>query len=1229
MRLSSLSIVAACASTLLSVHANADRGGLADRGMQSIRRGEQRNAPVSTVARARKETKEGHWGGSLAGSEASQILFFRDYAIGACAYEAALQGGALGTVTFTSNATTFAGLIANGTEWDLIVVANQNYSNVGTFQQALVTYHAADDGCGIIVSEWKDTSAASYFPALGFSHNQPWNVFGALSIEPGSTVSGSAPVTLVDIGWEVWNTGTIGGGTAELRGTQSNVMSARNGKIIVNGFLSDTLSPFANGVDMVRRQMAALTRPPCNFGDCNNDGICDDGQLPGNDCNGNNVLDSCDIANGSATDCNGNGTPDSCELAGGAADCNGNGTLDSCELASGAATDCNGNGTLDSCDIAAGTPDCNGNGKPDSCDIQRGSATDCNGNGVPDSCDIIGGSANDVNQNGIPDSCEPDCNGNGIPDAYEVAGGFVADCDNNGQPDSCDIAGGAADCDTDGVLDSCELAAGAPDCNGNGVLDSCDIAGGTAADCNGNTIPDSCDLANGAPDCNANGIPDSCDIGGSSGQQVTIGFEEYSGVAATPITNQYPGLVFEAGPNGSQWTASDIISAGFNCSGWDCDTEQPNGLSAGTGEYWVCGRVACLPQNPYAGSASIRLTGSGATYFQLDYSSASTLYLVAFDAGGAQIDVDSGPANRRFVENNSSGPGTLRVEAPSGTRIASVTVHDSGNYWGIDSIVTDVGATSANDCDGNGVPDSCDLANGAPDCNGNGIQDSCDLASGAALDCNGNSVPDSCDLANGSAKDCNGNSIPDSCDIASGFSTDPEGDGIPNSCEPDPGVTMAGPGNAAPGQCSAIGDEVVFNVSVLNPPIVTVAGQFNVVYDRAVLEYVGISGGDAPITDILVSNHDAGNGSIFWISTIPNGGSGTLADLRVASLRFRVIADDCDGGVHASLDEGFAPVLIANDGGITADLPLTQPASFVIDTTGPVLSGVPADLTVPADAGSGCFAARELTPPSVIDNCGDADLVITRSDAQPLGAPWACGTTIVTWSATDGCGRTAQATTSVTVEPYHLLDLRLAYAGSGYASSMGRCIDIDLGDVEAAVAMTFAAGVGMETIQVPVGSYGCATADDDLHSLVSTGSVVIEGTRYVLALAGTSALVNGDVTDDNLVNVADWGVIVTRIGSMQPADVDCSTAGFHVDFNGDGAVTQADGDFIVASLLRTGATGCGALIGGSADEGSMSVDQLAAIAGPDAILADLNGDGMVDLDDVSLWAAARERRGEE
>ncbi|MEY2713945.1 MAG: hypothetical protein RIT24_288, partial [Planctomycetota bacterium] len=64
-----------------------------------------------------------------------------------------------------------------------------------------------------------------------------------------------------------------------------------------------------------------------------------------------------------------------------AADCNGNGVLDSCELASNTATDCNGNGVLDSCDLAAGNgTDCNGNGLPDSCDLASG-APDCNGNG--------------------------------------------------------------------------------------------------------------------------------------------------------------------------------------------------------------------------------------------------------------------------------------------------------------------------------------------------------------------------------------------------------------------------------------------------------------------------------------------------------------------------------------------------------------------------------------------------------------------------------------------------------------------------------------------------------------------------------------------------------------------------------------------------------------------------------------------------------------------------------
>ena len=48
------------------------------------------------------------------------------------------------------------------------------------------------------------------------------------------------------------------------------------------------------------------------------------------------------------------------------------------------------------------------------------------------------------------------------------------------------------------------------------------------------------------------------------------------------------------------------------------------------------------------------------------------------------------------------------------------------------------------DCDGDGVLDSCALSQGSPDCDLNGIPDSCDIANGA-LDTNSNQIPDTCE----------------------------------------------------------------------------------------------------------------------------------------------------------------------------------------------------------------------------------------------------------------------------------------------------------------------------------------------------------------------------------------------------------------------------------------------------------------------------------------------------
>lgn len=84
------------------------------------------------------------------------------------------------------------------------------------------------------------------------------------------------------------------------------------------------------------------------------------------------------------------------------------------------------------------------------------------------------------------------------------------------------------------------------------------------------------------------------------------------------------------------------------------------------------------------------------------------------------------------------------------------------------------------DCDGNGVPDACDLLDGdAFDCDGNGVPDACQA------DCDGDGVPDACE------PDCNDNAVPDDCDFAAGASEDCNDNGIPDECDGADTVSVA------------------------------------------------------------------------------------------------------------------------------------------------------------------------------------------------------------------------------------------------------------------------------------------------------------------------------------------------------------------------------------------------------------------------------------------------------
>ncbi|UCC31945.1 MAG: hypothetical protein JSU86_06635, partial [Phycisphaerales bacterium] len=61
-----------------------------------------------------------------------------------------------------------------------------------------------------------------------------------------------------------------------------------------------------------------------------------------------------------------------------------------------------------------------------------------------------------------------------------------------------------------------------------------------------------------------------------------------------------------------------------------------------------------------------------------------------------------------------------------------------------------------------------------------------DLSAAGACDCNGNGVPDDLDIAEGTSQDCNDTGVPDDCDIAAGVSDDNNGNGIPDECDCPP-----------------------------------------------------------------------------------------------------------------------------------------------------------------------------------------------------------------------------------------------------------------------------------------------------------------------------------------------------------------------------------------------------------------------------------------------------------
>ena len=449
--------------------------------------------------------------------------------------------------------------------------------------------------------------------------------------------------------------------------------------------------------------------------------------------------------------------------------------------------------------VAASIDDCNMNWIDDACEIADGALPDCNNNGVPDNCDTSTGASDD-------------CNGNFIPDTCELDAGTSFDCNNNGVLDECDLRDMTSfDCNENDVPDECDIANNdSNDVNSNVIPDECE------PDCNNNDTPDDWDVfTNSSPDCNGNNIPDECDL--------------------LPMLEQ---IAFETMPLVPDWTNNCD-----SCASGDIDLPWPVTIS---GQTFVAFE---MDANGY-----VELLKDGEDSYDFGYGSVDELteeddpdhtYLMAAyddlstdEAGsfGYEIQEDRVVFYWYTETYDDSGNDLLnhfQIVLYADGRVqwnfilADFVDFDEDLFSGIylggdDTRLEEIAretipeqeswlfAEKGNDCNGNQIPDSCDIDSGLSlDCNNNGIPDDCDIASGTSTDCNGNGIPDECEPAltdcdnDGELDVCeadtDGDGVPDDCDACEGAddAVDADGDGMPDACDacPNDAVKMA------PGAC--------------------------------------------------------------------------------------------------------------------------------------------------------------------------------------------------------------------------------------------------------------------------------------------------------------------------------------------------------------------------------------------------------------------------------------------
>jgi hypothetical protein len=117
------------------------------------------------------------------------------------------------------------------------------------------------------------------------------------------------------------------------------------------------------------------------------------------------------------------------------------------------------------------------------------------------------------------------------------------------------------------------------------------------------------------------------------------------------------------------------------------------------------------------------------------------------------------------------------------------------------------------------------------------------------------------------------------------------------------------------------------------------------------------------------------------------------------------------------------------------------------------------------------------------------------------------------------------------------------------------------------------------TFKVPGGNYGCLTARDPLHTLRSTALLQIIDGKYVAVFEGDPAfggnwLIGGNLNGDRVIDTVDHALLLTQYLTEIEPDSVCGDTELNADLNADGIVNLDDLGIIQRHFLMYDKDAC-------------------------------------------------------